>query len=87
MCVCVFPCWRALTTNRGPLSVLVVVLYRAVNQLFYVGPDCFVVRDVFLSVFDGSIVTITMGRSTQSRLDVSTSLGLPKRSKRLDKNV
>ena len=30
-------------------------------QLFYVGPDRFVVHDVFPSVFGGSIVTIKMG--------------------------
>ena len=32
-----------------------------VAYIFYVGPDRFVVRDVFLSVFGGSIVTIKMG--------------------------
>ena len=56
-----FTCGRTLTTNHRPLAVSVVVLYRAVNQLFYVGPDRFVVLDVFLSVFGGSIVTIKMG--------------------------
>ena len=44
---------------------------------FYVGPDRFVVRNVFLSVlFGGSLVTIKMGRSTRSRLDVSAFSGL-----------
>ena len=38
-------------TNRQPLTVLVVCPLGAVNQQFYVGPDRFVVRDVFLSVF------------------------------------
>ena len=63
-------------TNHWPLAVLVVALYRAVNQLFYFGPDHFVIRDVFYSVFVGSIVTIKMGRSMHFYLDVSTSLGL-----------
>ena len=30
-------------------------------MLFYVGLDRFVVRDIFLSVFSGSIVTIKLG--------------------------
>ena len=43
------------------------VLYGDVSQQFYVGPDRFVVRDVFLSVFyGGSIVTIKMGKSTRT---------------------
>ena len=58
----VFSCGRILTTNRWPLAVSVVVHYRAVNQLFYVGPDRFVVRGVFLSVLGESIVTIKVGK-------------------------
>ena len=73
----VFSYWRTLTTNCRPLAVSVVVHYRAVNQLFYDGLDRFVVRDVFLSVLGGSIVTVKMGRSTCSHLEVLTSLGLP----------
>ena len=38
-------------TNHLPLTVSVVCPYRVVRQQFYVGPDRFVVRDVFLSVF------------------------------------
>ena len=69
-------CGGTLTTNCRPLVVSVVCPLGAVNQQFYVGPDRFVVRDVFLSVFDGSIVTISMDRSTRFCLDVSASLGL-----------
>ena len=76
MAKAIFSCGRTLTTNRRPLAVSVVVLHRALNQLCYVGPDRFVIRDVFLRVFVGSIVTIKMGRSTRFRLDVSTSLDL-----------
>ena len=44
--------------------------------LFYVGPDCFVVRNVFLSVFlVDLLLQYQMGKSTHSRLDVSASLG------------
>ena len=65
-------------TNRRPLAVSVVCPLGAVNQQFYVGPDHFVVHDVFrFSVsFDGSIVTISMDRSTCFCLDVSATLGL-----------
>ena len=45
---------------------------------FYVGPDRFVVRDVFLGVFEGSIVTISMDRSTRFCVDISATLGLLK---------
>ena len=57
----IFSYGRNITTNCRPVAVSIVVHYRAVNQLFYVGPDCFVICDVFLSVFGGSIVTIKMG--------------------------
>ena len=65
-------------TNRQLLAVSVVCPLGAISQQFYVGPDCLVVRDVhvFLSFFGGSIVTIKMGKSTRSRLEVSTSLGV-----------
>ena len=50
----------------------------AVGQQFYVGPDRFVVREVFLGVlnFDGYITTISMSRSTRFRLDVSAISGI-----------
>ena len=56
-----------LTTNRWPLAVSVVCPLGAVNQQFYVILDRFVVCHVFLSTFDGSIVTISMDRSTRFR--------------------
>ena len=61
--------WRVgtLTTNRRPLTVSVVVFYE-VGQQFYVGPDRFIIRDVFLSVFDGSVVTISVDKSTRSHV-------------------
>ena len=59
--ISLFSYGRTLTTNRRPLAGSVDVHYRAVNQLFYVGLDRFAVRDVVLSVFGGSIVTIRMG--------------------------
>ena len=75
--ITIFSCGRTLTTNRWPLAVSVVVHYKAVNQLFDVGPDRFVVHDVFLSVFGGSTVTLKMGMEhTFLSGDVSTSLGL-----------
>ena len=39
----------------------ILKLYIPIYSLFYVEPDRFVVRDVFLSVFSGSVVTIKMG--------------------------
>ena len=38
-------------TNRRPLTVSDICPLGAVNEQFFVGLDCFVVRDVFLSVF------------------------------------
>ena len=40
-------------------------------QQFYVGPERFVVCDVFSASFDGFFVTVSMDRSTRFRLDVS----------------
>ena len=44
-------CGGTLTTNRRPLAVSVVCHLGAVSQQFDVGPDRFVVHNVFLSVF------------------------------------
>ena len=60
-----FLCAGTLTRNHRPLAVSVICPVRAVNQQFYVGPDRYVILNAFLSVFDGSIVTISMDRSTR----------------------
>ena len=53
------------------------VLYGDVSRQFYVGLDCFVVRDVFLSVFlVDLLLQLRWATSTRSRLDFSASLGL-----------
>ena len=33
-------------------------MWEGIDQLFYVGPDRFVIRDIFLSVLGGFIVTV-----------------------------
>ena len=44
--------WRdSNDKHRRPLTVSVVFPLEAVNQQLYVGPDRFVISDVFLSVF------------------------------------
>ena len=72
----VFLSVRTLTTNRRPLTVSIVVHYRDVGQQFYVGPDCFVIRNVFLSVFfGGSMLQLRWARAC-FRLDILASLSL-----------
>ena len=47
----VFFCGRTLTINVSLSQSRSFVLYGNVSQQSYVGPDCFIVHDVFLSVF------------------------------------
>ena len=74
---CIF-CWRTLPKQTVGLSQSrsFVHFRDVISQQFYVGPDRFVIRTVFLSVFGGSIVTVKMGKSTRSHLDVLALLGI-----------
>ena len=61
---------------KEEICIDIVVLNFHLQSEVFVGPDRFVVRDVFPASLSGGSITIKMGKSTRSRLDVSASLGL-----------
>ena len=74
--------WRDSNDKPSTSHTLGHGLYWNVSQQLFIGPDCFVIRDVLPVVMycqcllGGSSVTIQMGKGTLSRLGVSASLGL-----------
>ena len=69
-------CGGTLTTNRRLLTVSVVCPLGTVNQHFMLDRTAWSSAMYFSVSFVGSIVAISINRSTHFRLDVLASLGL-----------
>ena len=68
--------WRDSNDKLSASRSLGRVRYRDVSQQFSVGPHASLSVMYSQCLLRGSTVTIKMGKSTCSRLDVSASLGL-----------
>ena len=68
--------WRDFNEKLFTSRSLGRVLYRDVSQQFFIGPDRFVICDIFPVSFRWIYCYNKMGKSTCSCLDVSACLGL-----------